>query len=136
VDEVPSSLIIIYRGDFTGTSQQLGPGRYAADAMGIGNNELSSIKIPAGFRVTLFEDEAFEGRSLILTGDTRAEFFLVNNFNNITSSMIVEAIPMVTIYEGDYTGTSKSLEPGKYTIEKLGIGNDDLSSVRVPPGYR
>lgn len=127
---------LIYQGDFSGLSKSLGVGRYSSDQLGIGNNELSSIKVPRGFRVTLYDGDAFEGRSLVVTGDSRASFFVDKNFNNLASSIVVDLIPMVTIYEGDYSGVSARLAEGRYTGHDFGIGNDQLSSVRVPAGLR
>jgi hypothetical protein len=127
---------VIYQGDFSGPSKTLKPGRYAADQLGIANDELSSIKVPKGFRVTLYEGEAFEGRSMVLTSDARAAFFVDNNFNNLTSSVWVEALPMVTVFEGDYNGVSARLLPGRYQGHDFGIGNDQLSSVRIQRGLQ
>lgn len=132
----PPTEPIIYQGDFSGTSNSLIAGRYSSDQLRIGDNELSSIKIPKGFQVTLYDGDAFEGRSLVLTEDKRASYFAENNFNNITSSIVVEVIPMVTLYEGDYSGVASSLVPGKYSGREMGIGNDQLSSVRVPRGLQ
>jgi hypothetical protein len=127
---------VIYEGDFTGKSFYLEAGRYSNDQMNIANDQLSSVKVPVGFRVTLFEHDAFEGRSLVLSRDARAGYLADQNFNNITSSILVEVIPVVTIYEGDYSGASHKVEPGKYDLAELGIKNDQLSSVRVPKGLR
>lgn len=128
--------VMVYEGDFSGKSKVLEPGRYGFDKLGIANNELSSVRVPRGFRVTLFDKEAFEGKSLVLTQDTRADFFADRNFNNLTSSLIVEKIPVVTIYQGDYSGDFRNLEAGRYGINDLGIGNDQLSSIRIPRGFR
>jgi hypothetical protein len=125
---------IIYQGDFSGPSKSLSPGRYGKDKLGIANNELSSIKVPKGFRVTLYDGDAFEGKSLVLTADAPASFFVDSDFNNLTSSVWVEALPMVTVYEGDYGGVSARLLPGRYKGHDFVIGNDQLSSVRVPRG--
>lgn len=127
---------LIYQGDFSGQSKSLGVGRYSSDQLGIGNNELSSIKVPKGFRVTLYDGDAFEGRSLVVTGDSRASFFVEKNFNNLASSIVVDLIPMALVYEGDYSGVSARLAEGRYVGHDFGIGNDQLSSVRVPAGLR
>lgn len=126
----------IYQGDFSGPSKSLPPGRYSKDKLGIANDELSSIKVPKGFRVTLYDGDAFEGKTLVVTADANASYFADNNFNNVTSSVWVEALPMITVYEGDYNGVSARLLPGSYVGHDFGIGNDQLSSVRIPQGLR
>lgn len=132
---VEPTLPTIYQSDFSGTSKSLDVGAYGSDQLGIGNDELSSIKVPYGFRVTLYEHGGFEGRKLVVTQNQRATFFAESQFNNVTSSILVERIPMVTIYQGDYTGPSTSLGVGRYNFSALAdIG--DVSSARVPLGLR
>lgn len=132
---VEPTLPTIYQSDFSGTSKSFDVGAYGSDQLGIGNDELSSIKVPYGFRVTLYESEGFEGRKLVITQSQRAAFFAGSQFNNVTSSILVERIPMVTIYQGDYTGPSISLGVGRYNFSALAdIG--DVSSARVPLGLR
>jgi|GEM_PF-1731817 hypothetical protein len=128
--------VIIFQGDFTGLSKNLKPGRYDIDALGVGNDELSSVKVPHAFRVTLYEHDGWTGRALVLTQNSPTAFLADNNFNNVTSSLMVEVLPEVTIYQGDFSGASKSFGPGRYGRDSLGIGNDELSSVKVPPGMR
>ncbi len=129
-------MVTIYQGDFNGMSRMLEPGWYDADQLTIGNDELSSIQVPFGFRVTLYEHQDFQGRSLVLNGDAHPQFLEDNDFNNHTSSLKVSALPMATIYEGDFSGRSASLRPGHYGPEELGIYTDDLSSVKVPQGLQ
>lgn len=132
----PEDMVTIFQGDLNDAYKSFSAGRYGMDELGIANDELSSIKIPYGFKVTLFEHAAFEGRSLVLTQTTRATTFVDNNFNNVTSSLLVERLPVVTIYEGDYTGASKSFPPGSYSLAELGIRDNELSSIRVSPDLR
>lgn len=132
---VEPTLPTIYQSDFSGTSKSFDVGAYGSDQLGIGNDELSSIKVPYGFRVTLYESGGFEGRKLVITQSQRAAFFAESQFNNVTSSILVERIPMVTIYQGDYAGPSISLGVGRYNFAALSdIG--DVSSARVPLGLR
>jgi hypothetical protein len=138
VNEV-EEVVTLYQGDFNGLSITLGPGRYGVNQLGIGNDELSSIKIPHGLRVVLYEESAFQGRSWVLTQDARAEVFEKNNFNNKTSSMLVEPLKnstLVTLYEDNFSGLSRSLPPGKYDVQQLGIGDKALSSISIPWGYK
>ena len=129
---------IIYQGDFSGSSKSIRAGRYGSEELGIGNDQLSSIKIPAGFKVTLYEGDAFEGRTLVLTQDARAAFLADNNFNNVTSSILVEAPPkpqrMVTLYTDDFGGVTQQIAPGKYSWVQLNLGDNALSSIQIPRG--
>lgn len=132
-------VVTLYQGDFNGLSIALGFGRYGVNQLGIGNDELSSIKIPHGLRVVLYEEAAFQGRSWVLTQDARTEEFEKNNFNNKTSSMLVEPLKnstLVTLYEDNFSGASRSLPPGKYDVQQLGIGDKALSSISIPWGYQ
>lgn len=82
--------ITIYRSaNYLGKSQKLLVG-YNAGPLEIGNDVLSSIKIPAGWRVTLYENGPETGKELVLTTDVPDLAAL--NFNNITSNILVEAI--------------------------------------------
>jgi hypothetical protein len=136
VAEESSGPVTIFQGDFTGLSKKLKPGRYDIDALGVGNDELSSVKVPRGYRVSLYEHDGWTGRALILTQNSPTAFLDDNNFNNVTSSLSIEELPVVTIYQGDFSGASKSFEPGRYGRDSLGIGNDELSSIKVPAGMR
>ena len=133
-------VVTLYQGDFNGLSYTLDPGRYGADKLGIGNDELSSLKIAPGFRVTLYESDSFEGRSLVLTQDAHTALLTLNNFNNAASSLIVERIedktPAVTIYEDNFSGESKNLSPGSYDYQKLGLADKTLSSIAIPRGLQ
>jgi hypothetical protein len=75
--------------DYSGISSKLGPGKYDINKIGIPNDTISSIKIPNGIKVTLFENN-FQGRKIILYDD---EPCLTNiNFNDITSTIVIEMV--------------------------------------------
>lgn len=125
----------IFEGNYAGPSKKLGHGRYNAEAMGIGDNTLSSIKVPEGLKVTLYDQPNFKGKSLILKAeDAPLGYFEANKFDNVVSSMVVELVPRITIYQENFTSKGHSFEPGYYYTNDLEIGNDELSSVKVLPG--
>jgi hypothetical protein len=124
----------IYQGNFSGTSQVLAPGKYDAKTLAIGDNELSSIKIIDGLKVTLYELEGFRGKSLVLTEDADAAFLDSKQFNNMASSIVVEFIPRATVYQDNFTGDAFSFGPGMYNMNSLKLDNDQISSVKVSPG--
>ncbi|MBD2511923.1 hypothetical protein H6G91_32595 [Nostoc muscorum FACHB-395] len=71
---------------FNGGSVALHPGQY--DWGSIPNDAISSLKVPEGLRVTLFENTHFQGRSKTFpAGDY---FYVGDDFNDITSSIRVE----------------------------------------------
>jgi hypothetical protein len=125
----------IFDGNYSGASKKLGAGRYDAAAMGIGDNALSSIKVPAGLRVVLYDQPNFKGKSLVLKDeDAPAGYFEAHAFDNVVSSMVVELVPRISIYPENFAGSVRSFEPGYYYTGDLEIGNDELSSVKVLKG--
>lgn len=72
---------------FRGRSAELVVGRYDARRLGIANDSLSSLRVPQGLRVTLFEHDGFAGRSKQFGGDAP---FVGKEFNDQTSSIVVE----------------------------------------------
>jgi hypothetical protein len=124
----------IFQGNFSGTSQTLAPGRYDAQQLTIGDNELSSIKMVDGLKVTLYDLAGFKGKSVVLTDDADAASLDAQQFNNVASSMVVEVIPHITLYQDDFSGDSFSFTPGYYNLNSMKLDNDQVSSVKVLPG--
>lgn len=122
---------IYEHGNYGGKSQALGVGRYNLKDILIGNDKLSSIKVPDGLRVTLYQHADMKGNTRAYTADAPS----VGDFNDQASSIQVELV--ASIYQhADYQGQSKLLTIGKYNMADLGIGNDQLSSLKVPPGLK
>jgi hypothetical protein len=137
---VELNIVTLYENDFTGRSQKLAPGRYATSQLGIRNDALSSITVAPGFKVTLYEHGDFTGRTMFIRGQSvNAAFFNQHQFNDIASAVVVEEIPheeqVVTIYSEKFSGKSQELEPGEYGASKLTIGENELTSLRVPKGF-
>ena len=68
----------------------LGEGSYnlaSLQAKGFKNDDLSSLKVPFGYKVTLYADDNFSGRTKVITNDTS---WIGSDFNDITSSIKVE----------------------------------------------
>ena len=59
-------------------------------ALGIKNNDLSSVQVASGYKVTLYNDDNFAGSSVVLTGDDPC--LVAKGFNDLTSSIRVEAV--------------------------------------------
>ncbi len=123
---------IYEHGNYEGREQTLGVGSYEMGELSIGNDTLSSVRVPDGLRVNLFEDAGFRGRSRSFTSDAS---WVGDDFNDVVSSVSVEMV--VTLFEnGVYAGRSQKLGVGVYDIDELraGVGNDTVSSVKVPQG--
>jgi serralysin len=77
--------VVIYSGsEYQGISQELEPGSYNLDKLTIGNDTLSSLRVPSGMRVILYEHAGFTGRSKEFTKDTPQ---VGDDFNDKTSSL-------------------------------------------------
>ncbi|WP_027001303.1 hypothetical protein [Hugenholtzia roseola] len=74
--------------DYGGKSQVLSEGFYEIDKLTIGNDIISSIKVKAGWKVTLYEHYKGTGKAKVITADTRA----LEDFNDVVSSIRVERI--------------------------------------------
>jgi len=120
--------------NYKGRSYYLQPGSYSVYQMKIGNDRLSSLQIPSGMRVTLYEHNNFKGRSRTFTSHV---FCLDQTWNDITSSIVVESTYQpgydpnnyITFYNDCYSGGfSRSLGPGTYSGASLGNLRLNISS--------
>lgn len=81
--------VTIYEHDnYGGSSQVLMPGSYNTSDLTIGNDELTSLTVPMGLKVTLYQHHTWEGDKRIYYMNTPN----VNDFNDETSSIIIEYI--------------------------------------------
>jgi hypothetical protein len=132
------AVVIFADADFSGRSEPLDVGDYDSNELGIGNDRISSVHVAPGYRVILFKNSHFSGKTRVLTEDAGQ----LGNFNDETSSIRVERIsrhddqqpPVVIFSNSNYKGRSQALGPGAYDREDLQIGNNKLSSLRVAPG--
>ncbi|WP_437499446.1 beta/gamma crystallin-related protein [Sorangium sp. So ce1099] len=123
---------IFEHSDYTGTRQVLSPGKYDVGALTIGNDALSSIRVPANWRVTLHKNSGFGGATLVVHGGEIA--LLDDAWNDEVSSITVEE-PVVAYADENFSGRAALLWPGIYDLSELGLADDTLSSLRVPAGY-
>ncbi|MEZ4394002.1 MAG: hypothetical protein R3A48_23255 [Polyangiales bacterium] len=75
---------------FQGASRELAAGRYDRanlEAMGVENDTVRSVCVPPGWRVTLYEDEGFAGRTLELTQSSGA----LGDFAQSATAIVVQA---------------------------------------------
>ncbi|MFP2904909.1 aerolysin family beta-barrel pore-forming toxin [Pyxidicoccus sp. 3LFB2] len=81
-----SAAVIYEHGNYQGASQSLAPGNYDVGALAIGNDQLSSLKVPAGWTVKLYRDAGFQGTVKSFTSDAA---WVGDDFNDHTSSIQV-----------------------------------------------
>jgi hypothetical protein len=83
------SAVVIYSDDnYRGQSATIYPGTYSTMAQaGFPDNALSSLTVPAGFRVVLYEFENFGGKSYTITQSKTG--FTFSGWNDKTSSIAV-----------------------------------------------
>lgn len=83
--------VYIYQDiNYGGRTASLGEGSYnlaSLQAKGFQNDDLSSIKVPFGYKVTLYENDNFSGSTKIITSDIS---WIGNDFNDKTSSIKIE----------------------------------------------
>ena len=119
----------------------------------VGNDRISSIRVPAGYVVLLYEDDYFNGRSWTYSKSVSK---LPDGVNDKASSIVVKKSggsgwggsggsggsggwgwsgSSVKLYEECYyKGRSIDLKEGSYASMPSGF-NNRLSSLRVPAGY-
>lgn len=124
--------------NYGGKSYFLQPGTYSGYSMKIGNDKLSSMQIPSGIKLTIYEDENFRGKSKTFTANVPC---LDSNWNDMASSLVVES----TTYYGTYNpndyliiysdcyqkGEYQTLKPGAYTGDELNNFKNNISSFTV-----
>jgi hypothetical protein len=77
--------------NFSGTAIGLNAGSYTLsqlNALGILNDDISSIKVNSGYKVTLFKHDNFGGAAIVKTGEDAC--LVDDSFNDSTSSLKVE----------------------------------------------
>ena len=88
--DLPLATIYEHCG-YNGSNASPGIGEYPnMSSAGLVNNDVSSLRVPTGLQVTLFNNTNFGGSSITFTADDPC---LINNsFNDLTGSLIIELI--------------------------------------------
>ncbi|TKH17158.1 hypothetical protein FC697_22480 [Bacillus wiedmannii] len=128
-------------GGVPGRSQKLAPGWYddAKSQILIGNDQLSSIKVPEGLAVRAWEHAWFQGAFIDFTEDTPA---LPMNWNDRISSLVVypaedrpPKISQVVAIESLWSPRWLVLNPGKYPdLTTTPLGRATTSALLIPQG--
>ncbi|HMT74139.1 MAG TPA: beta/gamma crystallin-related protein [Chitinophagaceae bacterium] len=123
--------------NYGGKSYFLEAGTYKMYQMRIGNDRLSCIQIPYGFKVTIYENDDFYGKSKTYTGNVPC---LETEWNDMASSIVVEnsnyqqgnPSDYVVFYTDCYSkGIYRSLRPGTYKGADLGEFKNNISSFYI-----
>ncbi len=141
--------VTVYRDcGYRGSSHNLYEGEYRDRDLGVGNDAISAIRIPRGWKVIVYTDNNFRGTSRTFEESIEC---MPADINDEISSIRVERVNSynrpsyggssdrnsVTLYvDCDYRGAYKHFGPGTYNANDLGIGNDKLSAIRVPVGMK
>jgi predicted alpha-1,6-mannanase (GH76 family) len=134
----------VYRDvNYLGGYSSLPPGSYTTaqlSARGVFDNDITSITVPQGWTVTLYENDAFGGASFVRTANDG--WLGAAGWNDRVSSLVVTgpaSNAVATVYQDcNYAGYSVSLPAGNHDVNALwaaGIVNDDISSVQMNGGY-
>lgn len=98
----------------TSAEQVLHPGLYDVGDLGIGNDAISSLRVPSGWQVLLYEDSRFSGDRRGVASDTAD----LGGFNDRTSSIMItgpaDRTPVMIFSDRQYGGSSQALWPGLY----------------------
>jgi ribulose bisphosphate carboxylase small subunit len=152
-----SQYITLYEDcNFRGKNKTLNTGRYNLDQVGFGSYRLSSIRVPRGLKVVLYDGpEPGTGTKTRFTSDISC---LSSDWNDRAQSIVVESDnsggdggigntsqpvypsygsgAQVIIFEDcGLRGTNANLEPGSYDTRSMRIRNDAISSLRIPQGF-
>lgn len=90
---VPGVATVFQHCNYGGYSASLPEGRYtlaALQAKGVVNDDLSSLRVNAGYQVTLYQDDNFLGPSVTRTSDSAC--LTSDGFNDRASSIVVSKV--------------------------------------------
>ncbi|MGO4773138.1 RICIN domain-containing protein [Flavobacterium sp. W22_SRS_FK3] len=127
--------------NYGGFYSQLSTGTYTLaqlQARGISDNDITSLTIPAGYVVTVYENDNFGGASKIFTANSA----WLNDWNDRISSLkIVDTnSSLVNVYQDvNFGGYTAGLNIGDYTLAQLqakGILDNDITSLKITEGYK
>jgi hypothetical protein len=142
VDPDPSGPVTLYQHcSQGGYAVNLSTGTYTTAqlvALGVTNDDVSSLRISDGYEVRLYDGDNLTGDVVSLSESSAC--LVDSSFNDRLSS--IEIVPTTigaTLYQHcSYGGYEVALAPGTYTaseLNALGVSDNDVSSLRVAPGF-
>lgn len=140
-----SAAIVYEHADFSGRSLELRPAIYTVDYLTyFGFTDcISSIKLAPGYAITLYDDDWFTGKSVMLNSEVNdlsdVKAGGLDNWNDKTKFIEIKCFESVALYQHrGYDGYFKALPPGVYELsdlERMGVRNNDITGIRLAPGY-
>lgn len=131
--DAPANAVVKLYSDtnYVGRETLLGVGSYNTDVLNtLPNPNFASAKVPAGLKVALLGDRGFRGHLRTLSADTPV---IPDYATERVNGVVVE--PVVTLYaRTNFSGVTAALGMGRTNLDVSGIGDNALSSLRVPPG--
>ena len=119
--------VILFKDvNFQGASQQLGVGSYDIKDLTFGKAQLSSLKVPSGYKVTLYENGGFQGKSKSFTSNAE---WVGDDFNDIASSVKIEPEATAKLSTKGLTRGHGRCMPGS---QLLPLGNTAINLDRSP----
>lgn len=89
----PAGTVVVYQNcSYGGYKVTLGVGNYTKSSLaskGVKNDDISSVEVSSGYKVTLYTDDKYKGSSVVKTSNVSC---LESAFNNKVSSLKVEKV--------------------------------------------
>ncbi len=124
--------------NYGGFYSQLPVGSYTLaqlQARGVANDDITSLTIPTGYTVTVYENDNFTGASKVFTSNTA----WLADWNDRISSLKIAGLPIKVYQDINFGGYSVALGVGDYTLAQLqakGVLNNDITSLDIAQGYK
>lgn len=139
-----AQVIIFSDCNYRGRYEQLGPGNYLNPfQFRLGDNTISSIKISRGFRVELYDNINLIGTPIVLTANYACLNAAINNrissiritYSNSNPWEQTNPAGGVSVFTAcQFMGANAFLPPGDYARLSGVIGDNAISSFRIPEG--
>ena len=135
--------VVVYSDcNYSGSAQNLSTkSYYNSNQIGLTDNTISSLKIPPGYKATVYTDANMKGREVTLTENQKC---LPAVLNNAISSIVVSKNTTtianngkVSIYRNcNYKGTVKHFAVQNYSDLKKSYNNGTPQSFQIPAGLK
>ena len=126
---VNAQVLLFQSNNFTGEKLDISSDWNASKNMAW-NDKINSIKVPSGYRVTIYEHDPTRGNKLELTSDWAAD----NNWKNKISTIKVAA-PIQLFSSKNFSGSSLNIS-GDWSAANNMAWNDKINSIKIPKGYK
>ena len=134
--EASTSVTVYADGNYGGMSQSLAPGAYDIGELVVGNDTISSLKVPQGWKVLLYSDANYQGSVKTFTSDTT---WVGDDFNDQTSSIKVippaSANPYPQQIDGLLLNAAPDVESLKYEVASNPTVIYELAELANDLGY-